>query len=384
MNDMKRNILVLLACLLCIRSLEAQNFATRQLEYLAGMLKCSLPQRAGSFDCPQVTALPLTVEYNKKGAVSHLGIKLFSGSTKTNSLTKPLYDFQERLFLEVFLQGDETKARQLLKEYKVQCMDRSSMLGAGTFFKSLEESLRLTARKDVTFRMTTDSLQWTGSWETPDAGNFILRFPANYDLISGLDKKELEIWFAGQLQNFKGELPPVSPVSIKIADLEQLRQTVYVKRGDELFVRDMNANRYFEFRTIYDRKYPEESVANLFNFPDPQRSKGLDLQIKQVAYSGESQSYRIKLSNLQCFASEDYDTYTGVEKCTVDDIEFSVVFKSKWYNHSLLLYVQTTPKALFEKTGALQATLYTFIPNQNIKNLYKEHIQKQAKHIVKK
>jgi hypothetical protein len=350
--------------------LSAQTFATRQLEYLNTLMPCNLPNSTTIFNCPQLGSLPLKVEYNTTGVVSHLGFSLFSDSLKTQALTKPLYDFQERLFLEVFLQGNETKARKLLQEYKVQWSDNSQMLGATPFFNSLENSLHLVSSDSVEYVMTKDSLTWTSSWQSGNS-NFVLRFPANYDLISGRDKKEAEIALAQQLQNFQCTGNTACPVTGNLGELQQLNRSNYVLRGEELFVKAMNSNVYFQI--LYDRNYPEESIANLFNYPDRQRTKGLDLQIRQVAYGGEALIYKIKLSDFQCFISDDYEVFTGIEKCTDTVAEFSVIYKSKWYNHYHLLYVTTTPQHLFDKTDSLKAVFYTFIPNHNIKNLYKEY-----------
>jgi hypothetical protein len=153
--------------------------------------------------------------------------------------------------------------------------------------------------------------------------------------------------------------------------LEPLSRSNYILRGNALSVDARNSNVYFQ--VLYDRNYPEESIANLFNFPDPQRTKGLDLQIQQVLYGGDSLNYRVKLTDFQCFMGDDYEVFTGVAKCTADAAEFSVVYKSKWYNCEHLLIVRTTPQILFDRTEPLKALFYTFIPNQNVKNLHREY-----------
>ena len=369
---MKRKIIKIIVFTLCFQSLAAQNFATRQLEYLAGLMKCSLPAHSGIFHCPEAGNLPLQVEYNAVGVVCHLGFSLFSDSLKNHTLTKPLYDFQERLFLEVFLQGDENKARKLLQEYNVQWTDYSLTLGEGAFFKSLESSL-LFASQASEYIMTKDSLAWTSSWQGKNS-SFVLRFPANFDLVSGMDKKEAEIWLAKQLQIFQCREMFVRSVVGNLGDLQQLNRSNYVLRGNALFTQAMNENVYFQI--LYDPDFPEESIANLFNFPDIQRSKGLDIQIRQAAYGGESVSYKIKLFDFQCFIGNDYDVYVGIETCKADMAKFSVIYKSKWYNYSHLLYAQTAPQNLFDKTEPLSAVFYTFIPNHNIKDLYGKYVKK--------
>ena len=208
-----------------------------------------------------------------------------------------------------------------------------------------------------------------------------LRLPESYDQISGMDKKEAELNLAKELQTFQCGKTVVRPFIIENGELQQLSQSVYVLSGKTLFTKGMNNNLYVAktdsstFYLLYDRKFPEESITNLFNYPNEQ-ADGLDLRIRQAAYGGESLFYEIKLSDFQCFIGDDYETYTGIEKYTAEVAEFSIIYKSKWYNYSHLLYVQTTPQNLFEKPATLNAVFYTFIPNHNIKNLYHEYVKK--------
>jgi hypothetical protein len=373
---MKRVFAIIAVAVLCSQFLGAQNFATRQLVYLAKLLKCPFPAQSSVFHCPAASVLPLKVEYDATGTVSHLGLSLFADSLKKHASTKPLYDFQERLFLEVFLQGNEDKARKLLREYKVQYTDDSQLLGTGNFFNALENSLRLASSDSIRYVLTKDSLTWTSAWHDSLRG-FSIRFPANFDLITGMDKKESEIWLGKELQNFQCNRVYALPVNVNQGDLQPLNRSNYVLKGNSYFIQTMNSNLYFQnSQILYDRNYPEESIVNLFNSPDPQRSKGLDLQVRQTAYGGNSQTYSVKLSDFQCFMAGNYEVFTGIEKCNAATAEFSVIYKSRWYNYSHLLYIQTTPDKLFDKTEPLRAVFYTFIPNQNIQNLYREYVGK--------
>ena len=369
-------VAAIISLVLCFHTLNAQNFATRQLEYLYGMMSCHLPQQSDTFYCPKISSLPLLIEYDPLGKVCHLGVAIFSETTK-ELVGRPVCNFQERLFLEVFLQSNEAKARKLLDEYKVVWND--GYYGSTSFFKSLEYFLSYASKEATDYILTKDSLTWVSSWS--DSTRFFnLSFFSNYDLILGMDKKEAEAWFAEKLRDFNCELPAVSPLSVETEDLAQLNRSVYVKRDKYLFSQYINRNLYFSRDTItyslnllYDRKLPEETIANLFNHPD-QQAEGLNLHIKQIVYGGESQTITMKLSDFQCFMGDNYETFVGIEKCTTDTTEFTVIYQSKFYNCWHLLFVQTMPQTLFDKSDALNATLYTFIPNHNIKNLYKEYI----------
>ena len=376
---MTRRITVIIVWVLCFQSSEAQKYTSRQLEYLAGLVKCPFPVNSGEFRCPEVSSLPLKVEYDTDGIICHLGFSLFVDSLKNTNLTKSLYNFQERLFLEVFLQSDEAKAKKLLNEYKVQWTDNTPTLGTKAFYNLLENSLRLASKDSVEYVLMKDSLTWTSSWQDANS-SFVLRFPANFDLITGMDKKEAEIQLAKHLQTFQCKGIKIHPVSVEASDLQQLSQSVYILTGKYFLTQGMNGNLFFKqtdsatFQLLYDRSFPVETIVNLFNRPDMQRTNDCGLQIKQIDFGSESLFYSIKLSDFQCFMGDDFEIFTGIEKCTDDVAEFSVIYKSKWYNYNHLLYVQTTPQNLFDKTEPMKAMFYTFIPNHNIKNLYKEYI----------
>jgi len=373
-----RKIAGIFSLVLCFHFLGAQNFATRQLEYLSELMNCSLPQQSGTFNCTKITHFPLLIEYDDAHNICHIGVSIFPESVK-NDAGKPVCDFQERLFLELLLQKDETKARKLLEEYKVQYLEPN--LGFGSFYNSLNHFLNFASGANE-YVLTKDSLTWLSLWHNSNQ-TLSLRFPSNFDLILGMDKKEAEIWIAKQLQHFHCKSSDYFPIFIDSMELEPLNPEVYVKRGNHLFAQNMNSNLYFStptdsswFNLLYDRKFPVESITNLFNYPN-QNAEGMYLQIKQVAYGGNAPSYKIKLSDFQCFMRDDNVVFCGIEKCSADVVEFSVIYQNRYYNCYHLLFIQTTPKILFDKTAALQGLFYTFIPNQNINNLYKEHIEKR-------
>lgn len=371
---MSRKVSGIIILVLCFYSLGAQNFATRKLEYLSGLMTCSLPRQSETFYCPSISSLPLLVEYDNAGTVTHLGIAIFPEDMK-KSFGKQVCDFQERLFLELFLQKDETKARKLLNEHKILISNIN--FGVGSLYVFLENSLRFASRANENgYILMKDSLTWISSWYD-STRNFSLRFLSNYDLILGMDSKEAGIWFSEQLQNFHCDSLAIVPPLVETGELEQLSRSVYVRRGKYLYVKSQNNHLYFSpdtatctFHLLHNRKFIEESITNLFNHPN-QQVEGLELQIKHLNY-GKSLLYRMKLSDFQCFMSDNYEIFTGITYLSPDTVKITVTYQGRFYNCWHDLHIQTTPDNLFSKTDTLKATLITFIPNQNIDNLYKE------------
>jgi hypothetical protein len=364
---------------ICFGSVNAQNFANRQLEYLHLLTNCTVPNYSATFNCPQVSAqLSLTVEYNELAQLSHLGIALFTPEMK-NLAGKPVCDFLERLFLELFLQKTDAEIRKLLEEYKIAL---NVSMRNNSYRSSLEYALAYTFKEASEYVITKDSLMWTCAWRN-NQERLSLTFPANYDLILGLDKKEAEEIFNRQLRQFHCKNFALTPMTIDLESLKPLNSHIYVLPSARLFTKDMNANLYFiknemqEFELIFDKNFPEESVSNLFMHLD-KKSVGIKMQVFQRVYGNQASQYELELFDFLCFWKDDYETYTGIEKCTGQEIALTVIFKSKYFNCFHMLYVQAAPEDFFEKKRAIKTTFYTYIPNHNIKNLYQDVIEKKT------
>ena len=365
--------------IMCIGLTQAQNFTNRQLEYFSQLMNCAIPNSSTTFNCSQVsTQLPLIAEYNESKQLCHLGMVLFTPEVKKLA-GKPVCDFLERLFLELFLQKTEVEMKKLLDEYKIIL---NFPLRNTAFRNSLEYALTHTLKEASEYIITKDSLTWTCFWKNENE-RFSLNFPANYDLILGLDKKEAEEQIIKQLEKFKCKNASLVPMTIDVESLKQLNGKIYVLPGAPLFIKNMNTNLYFikneteEFNLIFDRNFPEESISNLFMHPDKKAAE-IKMKVTQRVYGNQTNLYEFDLHDFLCFWKDDYDTYVGIEKCSAQEIELTIIFKSKYFNCFQMLYVQAAPHDFFDKKNTLKATFYTYIPNQNIKNLYKEVIEKKS------
>jgi hypothetical protein len=353
----------------------AQTFASRQLEYLYGLMDgCKIPSSSGSFKCAKLPGtLSLRVEYDKAGAISHLGIALFSEEVRA-AVSKPVCDFQERLFLETLLQPGDAKAKALLNEYKVVIQDND--LYKTSFLESLARMLDF-AKEATEYVLVKDSLNWFCSWNNENRG-YSFHFPANYDLISGKDKKESEEELYETLAHYRCEEKPVNALVVNADRLSEGRNRIYIRQGEQSFIPSMNANLYLrkketgDMALVYDRNFPEETVSNLFIHPDA-KCDGLQMSVRQRMYGSQEKQYQMSLPDFFCYMKDDFEPFVGIEKCTPQELRFTVIYRSKYYNYYHLLSVQTSPETLFDKKEPLQAVFYSYIPNQNINNLYKEY-----------
>ncbi|MBP8916629.1 MAG: hypothetical protein KBG70_07795 [Chitinophagales bacterium] len=374
---MKKKVLALLiAGLLATNFVCAQQFVSRHLEYLYGGLqkKCTLPPYSGIFECT-ADLPPLHVEYEKDGFISHLGVALFP-ETMYPLIGKTLCNFQERFLLELLYQADDKKVKKLLDEYKTELHLINDMDVQKHSSRNILQSVLFARTDSVNYTLVKDSLSWTASW-SDDYRSFAFRFPANYDLIIGMDKKEAEDKFEDLLSYYSCNETSCDFLPVKQEDLSELKSGIFIKQGKQLFTDKMNSTMYYRkdssgIHLLLDRNFPEQSIANMFLAPNGIKDDIL-IQITQKTYGNNSKRYTVSVAKLLCFLKNDFDTYFGIEENTSGNLAFTVIFQSRYYNCNHLLHVITTTDSIFSKEGMLTATLYTYIPNHNIKNLYRKN-----------
>ena len=370
---------VIVLLLFSLSGLKAQQFASLQLENMFRPLsdKCELPPESGIFSA-KTFRLPLRVAYDTEGKIIHLGVAIFS-KNEQDAIGKMLCDFQERYLLDVLLQSDDGKAREFLSKNKTPV--NISGIALETQFKQtyLEEAIWRAIDSKPRYTLVHENYVWGVLWEDE---SFCLdfKFPSDIQLILGMDKKEIGQFFEQQLNQFQYTQFKPAPLILDADNLKPLRKDMFVLPGSTFFIEEMRSDLYLikdsisGYKTVFDARYPEESIANLFISPD-QRAENLEINILHKGYDA-TPAFNENLYHLLSFLNKDFETYFGIEHLSSEKLEFTVIFRNREYTFYHLLFVETTLNAIFTRTDPLKGTLYTYIPNQNIKNLYYENVEK--------
>ncbi len=367
-------IIVLLAC---FYGLKAQQFASQQLEHVFRPLKnkCELPAESGVFNAKDV-GLPLRVQYDQDGIVSHLGVAVFSENER-ETIGETLCNFQERYLLDVLLQPNDERAREFLNQHKTVINICGVAVEDQFKRKNLEAAIRFILKEKSRRALVRENYIWEVTWES---GAFCLnfRFPSDVQLIMGMDKKEIGLFFEHQLKGFNAGQFEYEPIILDAEKLQQIRNNMYLLPGSTYFIKEMKSDIYLVkdsikgYTTVFDTKYPEESVADLFISPGRQ-AENIQMQIHHKVYDS---TYVLdeNLFHFLSFLRKDFETYVGIEHMSAEKLNFTVIFRNKDYTFHHMLFVETTLDAVFTAKKPLKGTLYTYIPNQNIKNLYKNYL----------
>lgn len=367
-----------------VYSQNASTFTNRKLENIAAQLSSLY-----SFHCnaPQTRTLPslcydnpVIVTADPFRTINHIGLKLFDRAIVEGN-PSPVYNFVERLFLEILLLKNDAEIKKYLSESKV------ILRGNGSLQQNIAKGLlrvlaEITPEQSVF--ITTDNNRYTVSWLRQGKPILSVRFPIQYELLWGMNKAEAENRFYSDIVFFKNKVTrSESPELPEPESLVPMGDSCYCVVGDFYGIEAVTSNRYYRrfpdggFRPLADVQHPIEAITNLFTV-EANFQAGIDQQIvadiTQKMYGGRKNEFRLPLNQLVAFCkTSGCEAYVGIES-KEDNLLRGVVImtnRSLGYNH--LFYFNTDVRILAQPAKyTLNIQLYAFVPMHNVNNLYND------------
>ncbi|NDV65265.1 hypothetical protein D0T60_08410 [Bacteroides sp. 224] len=315
------------------------------------------------------------------GVLSEMGVTLFHPGLD-RKVAPPVYIFIERYLLSLLLKKNQTEQKYLMREDFVEL----KLNGRDLFQTSRSVSLVLqTIQPGTPFTLIGNDTHFTARW-TIDNGNtsFEVRFPKQYDLILGKDKKETAQAFCQDVLNYRftehsGKLDslyfkyiPERKVFEEIVDTYMIPQ---VRNGK--YIRQRGGT----FEYVFNERMGVESLLNLFLHADEMDwNNAISLTIK--GYYQMNQVVKLPLKNLCAYLKEQKCTgYLGMEEETNKEYKGTVFYINRDLMYKHLLYFKF-PKEAFKKGDiVITADFYPYIPINNIGDLY-EDITTSQKNIL--
>jgi len=372
---MKKLIIILLV--LTNNSIWAQEIShTAKINEIFSMLpiecKNQLNTNANTFDCvinnKQVTIKTL---FNNNGKLEHIGLNIFSFDESLLFYPQVL-NFVERSLLDYLLIDNNSKIKKQLKENKITLTINNngiSKLG----FTSIDDILPIIQGKyDIGIKY--DSLFYTVIFKQ-NVNELKIKFPANNNIVLGMDKKEYGEYIASILKDYKTtktkEIDNIDTLS-----LNKYKDKIKVSSGLSYF-KNITSSKYYTITNskaelLFSKKYPLESFSNAFLICSVE-NEHIILDVDHRVYGSEVLSYSISLNDFLNFFSADFTFYFGIEETAEDIITGTLILHNEKLNFINMLYVSTTKTELFSEETNIKAKFYTNIPSDNIKNLFSEY-----------
>lgn len=303
----------------------------------------------------------------KNGKILHLGIDLF-GKDNIGYFPDCIFHFVERYFLELLITEDMELFNKQSSDQKIVLMFNGQEVSKSKF--GSVENIHLLLKRELQKKISCDSLNY--KLLLSDGFNELkLIFPANNNIVSGMDKLELDKNLEMNLKSFIST-DKATVVENSTKDFDQFHE-YFISKG-ESYYKTITSSTYYrkvdnEYLLLYDKKYLAASLSNMFIMGHyiPQKQ----INIKHIQYGKETSIYSLYLNDFVNFFKQDKcKLYVGIEKENENSVQATLVVYNPLLNFVNIVYINTPINDLFDASQKINVKMYSNIPSDNIKDLY--------------
>lgn len=293
-------------------------------------------------------------------SASSQGLKLFSPEMK-KAAPKPqvvVMDFLERYFHEL----------PTVKQTTIE----TKMADDKVYFRKGTPSDLKQVCDTMPFSLNLLDRYYEVKWMKDDEPFVVIVFPAQYDLLLGVEKNVA-------LKQFKDYIlaapPRVKPL-VAPTNLEEIGESLFKSQNDTLGLVSLTDAIYYnkvreDYMPVFDSKYLEYSSANLFH--GLITDKDFRMYVEQSVYGMTTITYTISLSQWLDYCAEwGMKVFFAIEEIREDGVLALVIAQSKELGCHHLLSVVIPDKFINDPNAVLKVKMTPYIPVHNVKDLYQK------------
>ena len=223
-------------------------------------------------------------------------------------------------------------------------------------------------------------------WEKNSIPFITTVFPAQYDLLLGMDQKKAQqklketILSSSDNQSAMAVQPENNN---KYDNISVDKDGVYYTKTAYLELERFNDAEYYmkvgdDFLPVFDTNHPDYSAANLFHGLIP--NKDYRMYVEQSVYGLKTISYTISLKQWLSYCAEwGLKVFFAVEEQREDGLLTLIIAQSKELGFNHMLSVVIPDKFITDTKAVMKVRMTPYIPIHNIKNLFQEENVKHRK-----
>ena len=302
------------------------------------------------------------------------GLKLFSSEMK-KAAPKPqavVMDFMERYFYELRTQN-QTTVQTKMADDKVY-FRKGSLSDLSQVVDTMPLNISLVDR------------HYEVTWEKDSIPFITIVFPAQYDLLLGMDQKKAQQTLKDTILSSpdnQNAMAIQAENTIKYDSIYVNKDSIYYTKTAYLELESFNDAEYYMkvregFLPIFDANHPDYSAANLFHGMIP--NKDYRMYVEQSVYGMKAINYTISLRQWLNYCAEwGLKVFFAVEEQREDGLLALVIAQSKELGFNHMLSVVIPDKFIKDTNAVMKVRMTPYIPIHNIKNLFQEEIIKHRR-----
>lgn len=205
-----------------------------------------------------------------------------------------------------------------------------------------------------------------------------MQFPLQFELLLGQPKVEIEKGLKILLESEPDSFSIVCNDSLLVED----NGTWHPANVSHYYVESLNTASYYSkvdstFIPIYSSEEKWYSAANLFQ-GHIDNINDYRMHIEQTLYGFKQDGYNIKLSQWLNYCKENQlVVYFGIEEEREDGLKALLIAHNNDLGYNHLMSIILPDNFIDKRNAILKVKLNAYIPTDNVKDLYQEHIQKK-------
>jgi hypothetical protein len=300
-------------------------------------------------------------------SASSQGLKLFSPEMKKAAPKTQVVvmDFLERYFNDL----------PAVKQTTIQ----TKMADDKVFFRKGNLSDLKQVCDTMPFSINLLDRYYEVSWTKADEPFLTIVFPAQYDLLLGIEKNVV----LKQFRDYILAAPPRIKEMAIPANLEEIEDSLFKSQNDTLGLVSLTDAIYYnkvreDYLPVFDSKHLDYSAANLFH--GLITDKDYKMYVEQSVYGMTTIKYTVSLSQWLNYCAEwGMKVFFAIEEVRQDGVLALVIAQCKELGYHHLLSVVIPDKFIIDQDAVLKVRMTPYIPIHNVKELYQNESTSHTK-----
>lgn len=372
-----KNTVSLILSLLLYGSIHAQEYSPQQcigekVKSIAEILYTDYQIDCENSTEAEIDKMAIIIRKNASKKILHIGFKLFPNKT-IDKHPSPAYNFIEYYLLNLYLLKEDSIILRQMNEDKVQILFGNKPRKQHLRKQLAEAVSALNRSSSFTIDMTGNN--YTMAYADDENKVFKIHFPANHQLLSGMNKKESEQFFYTSLTSFPGA--PCIEDTVDARTLEKIGENCYLQKGETYQIEAMNTNRYYTLQNgnylqLADTLQAGRSVQNLFTM---QADNRIEANVTLRLYGQKKIDFSIPLHKLLEFCrANGCKVFAGIESAGASSIKGTAILLNQAQGYSHTMSFEVDPRILNRPEAyKIKTDLYTFAPVHNIESIFFEN-----------